>query len=345
MIAPPLPITYAGRFALVTGAGEGLGRATALHLAALGARVALLGRTLSDLKIVAAEIKTAGGEADVILADISKLAPMRAAFAKIKKLYGRLDFVFANAGVNGVWTPLHRLKVSEWDTTVAINLRGTFLTCKFALELMPKAGGSIVITSSVNGTRMFSNTGASAYAATKAAQVAFARMIALELAPRNVRVNTICPGAIESAIGDNTVQRGLPKSAPRCISPRAESRSLVASPAAPKTSPASSPSSAPTTPPTSPAPRSSSTVPNPCCRADHHPLKLTLTTGVSFSVSFSFSFSVLSYLSCSAPNFATSTALPFYDLCARPWHERFIGQLAQRVRCLLGKAERRSRFA
>lgn len=211
MIASPSPITYAGRFALVTGAGEGLGRATALHLAALGARVALLGRTLSDLKKVAAEIKSAGGEADVILADISKLAAMRAAFAKLKKLYGRLDFVFANAGVNGVWTPLHLLKVSEWDSTVAINLRGTFLTCKFALELMPKAGGSIVITSSVNGTRMFSNTGASAYAATKAAQVAFARMIALELAPRNVRVNTICPGAIESAIGDNTVQRGLAK--------------------------------------------------------------------------------------------------------------------------------------
>ncbi len=209
MLMSTTPITYADRFALVTGAGEGIGRATALHLAALGARVALLGRTASNLKKVAAEIKSAGGAADVVVADISKLASMRAAFAKLKKLYGQLDVVFANAGVNGVWAPLHRLTVSEWDSTIAINLRGTFLTCKFALELMPKSGGAIVITSSVNGTRMFSNTGASAYATTKAAQVAFARMIALELAPRKIRVNTICPGAIESAIDDNTTRRGL----------------------------------------------------------------------------------------------------------------------------------------
>jgi NAD(P)-dependent dehydrogenase (short-subunit alcohol dehydrogenase family) len=206
---PPPPLTYAGRHVLVTGAGQGLGRAAALHLAALGARVALLGRTAKDLKTVAAEIEAAGGRADILVADVSKLAPMRAAFARLKRLHGRLDLVFANAGVNGVWAPLHRLKVAEWDSTVAINLRGTFLTCKFAAELMPKTGGSLVITSSVNGTRMFSNTGASAYAATKAAQVAFARMIALELAPRGIRVNTICPGAIESSIDDNTTQRGL----------------------------------------------------------------------------------------------------------------------------------------
>ncbi|MBC8010774.1 MAG: SDR family oxidoreductase, partial [Burkholderiales bacterium] len=180
-----------------------------LHLAARGARVALLGRTESDLQTLAREIADAGGAADVIVADVSKLASMRRAFARIKKLHGRLDLVLANAGVNGVWAPLDRLEVAEWDTTLAINLRGTFLTCKFAIELMPRSGGSIVVISSVNGTRMFSNTGASAYAASKAAQVAFARMIALELAPRRIRVNTICPGAIKSAIGENTVHRGL----------------------------------------------------------------------------------------------------------------------------------------
>lgn len=208
-LSPPAALSYAGRHVLVTGAGQGLGRAAALHLAALGARVALLGRTAKDLKTVAAEIVAAGGQADTIVADISRLAPMRAAFARIKRLYGRLDFVFANAGINGVWAPLSRLKVVEWDSTVAINLRGTFLTCKFAVELMPKSGGAIVITSSVNGTRMFSNSGASAYAVTKAAQVAFSRMIALELAPRGIRVNTICPGAIGSSIDDNTVRRSL----------------------------------------------------------------------------------------------------------------------------------------
>lgn len=209
MNAAPLYPSFAGRVALVTGAGQGIGRAAALHLAARGARVALLGRTADDLREVAKEVAAAGGEADVLVADVSKEAAMRRAFARLKKLRGRVDLVFANAGVNGVWAPLDELAVAEWDSTVAINLRGTFLTCKFAVELMPETGGSIVVTSSVNGTRMFSNTGASAYATTKAAQLAFARMIALELAPRKIRVNTICPGAIETAIGDNTTHRDL----------------------------------------------------------------------------------------------------------------------------------------
>lgn len=202
---------FTGRFALVTGGGEGLGRATALFLARAGARVALLGRTAKNLAAVAAEIRAAGGLADPIVADISKTAAMTRAFARLRRLYGQLDLVFANAGVNGTWAPLDQLSVSAWDKTVAINLRGTFLTCKHATALMPATGGAIVITSSVNGTRMFSNTGASAYATTKAAQVAFARMIALELAPRGIRVNTICPGAIESAIDDNTTRQNLAK--------------------------------------------------------------------------------------------------------------------------------------
>ncbi len=200
---------FTDHYALVTGAGEGIGRATALLLAGAGARVALLGRTAANLKAVAEEIHAAGGDSDTIVADISQVSSMQRAFDRLRRSYGRLDLVFANAGVNGVWAPLDELSIDEWDKTVAINLRGTFLTCKFAIKLMPPEGGSIVITSSVNGTRMFSNTGASAYATTKAAQVAFARMIALELAPRGIRVNTICPGAIESAINDNTKLRDL----------------------------------------------------------------------------------------------------------------------------------------
>lgn len=200
---------FHGRYALVTGAGEGLGRATALRLAGAGARVALLGRTAANLNAVAAEIHAAGGEADTVVADISMPSRMGRAFERLRRSYGRLDLVFANAGINGTWAPLGELSVEDWDKTLSINLRGTFLTCKHAVELMPKAGGAIVITSSVNGTRMFSNTGATAYAASKAAQVAFGRMIALELAPRGIRVNCICPGAIKSSIDDNTRRHGL----------------------------------------------------------------------------------------------------------------------------------------
>ncbi|HEV2761375.1 MAG TPA: SDR family NAD(P)-dependent oxidoreductase [Pyrinomonadaceae bacterium] len=197
------------RVALVTGAGSGIGKAAALLLAEEGARVAALGRTKKELAEVVSEIEKAGGEAAAVLADVSKADEMRRAVEETVGRWGRLDIVFANAGINGVWAPLEELKVEEWDETLSVNLRGTFLTVKYAVPHLKKRGGSVVITSSVNGTRMFSNTGATAYACSKAAQVAFAKMTALELAKDKVRVNVICPGAIETKIDDSTEKRDL----------------------------------------------------------------------------------------------------------------------------------------
>ena len=97
----------------------------------------------------------------------------------------------------------------EWDKTIDVNLKGTFLTVKYAVPHLKKQGGSVIVTSSVNGTRMFSNTGATAYACTKAAQVAFTKMVALELAEHKIRVNVICPGAIDTNIDQNTERREL----------------------------------------------------------------------------------------------------------------------------------------
>jgi len=201
-----------GKVALITGAGEGIGRAAALLLAKEGARIGALGRHREDLDKLVGEIEKAGGQATVLLADISKVDEVKAAVDQLVKEYGRLDVVFANAGVNGVWAPLEKLEPEEWEQTIAINLTGTFLTVKYAVpHLKKQGGGSIIVTSSVNGTRMFSNTGASAYATSKAGQVAFTQMIALELAPFKVRANVICPGAIESNIDDNTEKRDLGK--------------------------------------------------------------------------------------------------------------------------------------
>jgi NAD(P)-dependent dehydrogenase (short-subunit alcohol dehydrogenase family) len=198
-----------GKVALITGAGEGIGKAAALLLAKEGARIGALGRTRDDLDKVVEQIEKMGGEATVLLADVSKVEEVRKAVDQLVSEYGRLDVVFANAGVNGVWAPLVELEPEEWEKTISINLTGTFLTVKYAVPHLTKRGGSVIITSSVNGTRMFSNTGASAYATSKAGQVAFAQMIALELAPQKVRVNVICPGAIESNIDENTEKRDL----------------------------------------------------------------------------------------------------------------------------------------
>jgi NAD(P)-dependent dehydrogenase (short-subunit alcohol dehydrogenase family) len=197
------------KVALVTGAGSGIGRAAAIRMAAEGARVAALSPTEKTLREVVAEIECAGGEALPLMTDITDLSAMTEAMSQIQQRWGQLDIVFANAGINGVWAPLDDLTVEEWDRTLRVNLTGTFITVKSALPLLSRNGGSIIITSSVNGTRIFSNSGASAYSTSKAGQLAFAKMIALELAAKKIRVNVICPGAIDTPINQKTVLRNV----------------------------------------------------------------------------------------------------------------------------------------
>ncbi|MAU01453.1 MAG: 3-oxoacyl-[acyl-carrier-protein] reductase [Anaerolineaceae bacterium] len=200
-----------GKVALVTGAGSGIGRATALLLAERGARIAALGFTKSRLEETAAIIKDkqTADHALVLQADISDYAALETAVSQIINQWGRLDIVFANAGINGVWAPLEELDPDEWQKTIRVNLTGTFFTLKTAVPYLKKQGGSIIITASVNGTRIFSNTGATAYSATKAGQVAIAKMLALELAKHRIWVNAICPGAIATNIEENTEKQDV----------------------------------------------------------------------------------------------------------------------------------------
>jgi NAD(P)-dependent dehydrogenase (short-subunit alcohol dehydrogenase family) len=202
-----LAMELQGKLALVTGAGSGIGKAAAIRLARAGADMALLGRTESELEETAAEVRELGRSGHVLVADTSRDEDMRRAFDRVAKYADGLDFIFANAGVNGVWAPLEDLTYQEWTKTNAINLGGTFLTLHYAIPLMKQHGGSIVINSSINGTRIFTNAGASAYSASKAGQLALGQMAALELAQYDIRVNVICPGAIDTAIDDNTSRR------------------------------------------------------------------------------------------------------------------------------------------
>ncbi|MCA1369533.1 SDR family oxidoreductase [Bradyrhizobium sp. BRP14] len=194
--------------ALVTGAGSGIGKATALALAADGVKVGLLARTRPALDEVAAEIASAGGQALVLEADVADEVPMRKAIRDLVSEFGRLDIVVANAGINGVWAPIDDLKPLEWDKTIAINLRGTYLTLHLTVPHLKQAGGgAIVVVSSINGTRTFTTPGATAYTATKAAQVAIVQQLALELAKHHIRVNAVCPGEIETGIDESTSLR------------------------------------------------------------------------------------------------------------------------------------------
>jgi NAD(P)-dependent dehydrogenase (short-subunit alcohol dehydrogenase family) len=201
--------TLAGKVALVTGAGSGIGKATARLFAQAGARVAALTRSREEAEATAAEIRGAGGEAIALVADISKSDQLAQGVQQIAETWERLDLVVANAGINGLWAPVDEIGEADWDEVVDINLKGTFLTVKFCVPHLKKNGGAIVLVSSVNGTRIFSNGGASVYASTKAAQLAFGRMMALELARHRIRVNTVCPGSIETNIDQNTRHQHL----------------------------------------------------------------------------------------------------------------------------------------
>ncbi len=205
----------AGKVALVTGAGSGIGKAAALRLAGEGARVGVLSHTADEVEAAVNEIRGAGGDALALIADVAEVNALGDAVDHLVREYGRLDIVVANAGINGVWAPIDELQPEEWDRTIAVNLRGTFLTLHDTVPHLKRAGGgAIVITSSINGTRVFSNPGATAYSCTKAAQLAMAHMAAIELARYRIRVNVICPGAIETHIADSTEKRHLEPAKP-----------------------------------------------------------------------------------------------------------------------------------
>ncbi len=197
-----------GKVALVTGAGSGIGKATAMALARAGAAVVAMSRTADEVEATASEIEKAGGTAMAATADITVDAEMKTLVSKAVERFGKLDIVVANAGINGVWAPIERMTPEEWDQTISVNLRGTYLTLHHTIPELEKAGGgAIVVVSSINGTRTFTSPGASAYSATKAGQLAMVQQLALELGSRKIRVNAVCPGAIESRIDDNTERR------------------------------------------------------------------------------------------------------------------------------------------
>ena len=197
-----------GKVAFITGGASGIGAGTARRFAQEGASVVLADVQNEDGEKLKAEIEKSGGKAMYLECDVSDADSVKNAIDATVKEFGKLDIVFANAGINGVWTPIEELSPEEWDKTININLKGTYLTVHFAVpHLKAAGGGSILITSSVNGTRTFSNPGASAYSTSKAGQVAFMKMIALELGRDNIRCNAICPGAIDTNIGERTEQR------------------------------------------------------------------------------------------------------------------------------------------
>ncbi|KMM36685.1 SDR family oxidoreductase [Guptibacillus hwajinpoensis] len=192
------------KVAIITGGGSGIGAATAKRFAKEGIRVCLLDLKEERAENVKEEIVRDGGEAFVLDVDVSDEERVVEALETVKQEWGHIDILFNNAGINGTLNSIEEMKVEEWDKTIHTNLRSTFLMVKHSIPYMKESGGSIIITSSINGNRTFSNFGMSAYSTSKAGQVAFMKMAALELAQYRIRVNAICPGAIETNIDQST---------------------------------------------------------------------------------------------------------------------------------------------
>jgi NAD(P)-dependent dehydrogenase (short-subunit alcohol dehydrogenase family) len=196
------------KVAFITGAASGIGAGTAERFAQEGARVVLADVQTDAGEQLCSTIIERGGQALFVECDVTIPDSVQQAIAAAVEHFGQLDIVFANAGINGVFAPIEELQPDEWDRTLDINLKGTYLTVHFAVPHLKRAGGgSIIITSSVNGSRIFAYPGASAYSTSKAGQIAFMKMIALELGRHNIRCNAVCPGAIRTNIDQRTERR------------------------------------------------------------------------------------------------------------------------------------------
>jgi 3-oxoacyl-[acyl-carrier protein] reductase len=184
------------RIALITGASRGIGRACALSLASAGARLALAARQIDKLEEVANEVRAAGGEAFVTAIDLASPDSIKEAFSKVAKDFGRIDILVNNAGLTRDGLAL-RMKRDDWDAVIQTNLSGSFFCIQQVLSGMVKERwGRIVNITSVVGES--GNAGQANYVASKAGLIGLTKSLAQELASRNITVNAVAPGFIET---------------------------------------------------------------------------------------------------------------------------------------------------
>ncbi|WP_315831962.1 SDR family oxidoreductase [Bradyrhizobium prioriisuperbiae] len=199
-----------GRSVIITGAGSGIGRAASLLFTKEGARLIAVDRS-EGVKDTVEQVRKAGGTAEAVLADAGSEQDVQAFIAKAISTYGKLDAIWANAGIGGGLVPIAEQTPEHWQEVLRVNLIGPFLAVKHSIPHMVKQGyGAIVCTASVAGLK--SGASGHPYAASKAGVISLVQTTAYSLSGTGVRINAVCPGLIETGmtkpIFDGAKERG-----------------------------------------------------------------------------------------------------------------------------------------
>ena len=189
------------KIALITGASRGIGEAIALTLAEYGAHCILTSRKIEGLQVVADKITAKGGKADAIACHAGYVKQIESLFGQIKEKFGRLDILINNAATNPYFGEMIAAEEWAWDKTIAVNLKGPFFMTQQAAKLMQESGGgAIVNTASIAGMRPGPMQGI--YSITKAGLISMTKAYAKELAGKNIRVNALLPGLIDTKFSE-----------------------------------------------------------------------------------------------------------------------------------------------